>query len=390
MYLRVTVTAYSALSLADQLGLEASDILRDMPFIAKYFNPGDVKTFDVSENQWNRLQFLLERLSLKNFPVLDANGLKTGKFRSIIAYSAEQVPGNRPRFLRARGPLSLGSATNTLTIDGENLIRGYAARGSIGRGTAKLDLVAQRKGPEGNNVTVEVLAASGAGSVTTTHSTATQGTTVRIKVVPAAAGPGSNAIAAQINADTLANFYVEASGNGTGTVLAAIVTLSTGEGAGIAYEYFTNEDDETLFITARKPGNGGNHISIKINAASGAGSVSVTGSAITVVPAAAGDTIDDVVTQINANAAAAALVEASGTGSASTGVIAQTWLHGGCGEDAVLKVGSVTAVITAYSDTQIVATVDGTVLSGYAAADQAVINLFVGFSKLSMQYVIAS
>jgi hypothetical protein len=391
MYMRVTVTALAPFALNDYLGLEAQDIGRDQPFVSQSFNAGDVKTFDVSESQWARLRAVLDKLSYKMFGVVDATtGLATGQYRNVLTYSAEPIPGNRARFLQVKGAVSLASATNTLTLNGENLIRGYAASGSMGIGTAKLSFAAQRKGPEANAITVVVQAASGAGSVTTTQTADLNGVKTTITVVPAAAGPGANAIAAQINADSLANFFVQATGGGTGTVTAASVTLSGGEGAGVAYAYYVNSSGQRLTVQARKPGCSGNLISLKILAASGAGSVAVTGNDIVVTPAAASDTVTAVVAQINADTAAKALVVASGVGAASTGVIAQNWLHGGAGEDAVLKVGSYVAKITTYTDSQVVATVDGTALAGYAAGDYAVVNLLVGFSIVGAQQLISA
>lgn len=391
MYMQVTVTALAPFAFADYLGLEAQNIAENEPFIAQSFNAGDVKTFVVSENQWARLRDVLDNLSCKMFGVLNATtGLATGQYRSVLTYSAEPVPGGRARFTRVSGAISLASAANTLTLDGVNLIRGVLAAGSMGIGTAKLSFAAQRKGPEANGITVDVKKASGAGSVTVAQTAGQNGVKTLITVVPAAAGPGANAIAAQINANALANFFVQATGGGTGTVTPASVTLIKGRGAGVAYMYLVNASGQRLTVQARKPGVGGNQISLKILAAAGAGSVAVSGNDITVTPAAAGDTINAVITQINGNAAAAALVVASGSGAASPGVLAQTWLHGGAGEDASLRVGSVTAVITTHSDTQVVATVDGTALAGYAAGNDALVSLLTGFQVVSAQRVVSA
>jgi hypothetical protein len=86
-------------------------------------------------------------------------------------------------------------------------------------------------------------------------------------------------------------------------------------------------------LTARDPGGDGNAITIQTLAASGAGSVAVTGEAIVVTPAAASDTATAVVAQINANALASGLVVAAlaagSSGASSVGVNAATNLAGG-------------------------------------------------------------
>lgn len=78
-------------------------------------------------------------------------------------------------------------------------------------------------------------------------------------------------------------------------------------------------------------GGGGNNVSIEIQAASGAGSVNVTGMDIVVVPAAAANTANAVKAQIEANATASKLVSCTvgGTGASAIGTTAKTNLAGG-------------------------------------------------------------
>lgn len=78
-------------------------------------------------------------------------------------------------------------------------------------------------------------------------------------------------------------------------------------------------------------GGGGNNVSIEIQAASGAGSVNVTGMDIVVVPAAAANTANAVKAQIEANATANKLVSCTvgGTGASAIGTTAKTNLAGG-------------------------------------------------------------
>ncbi len=389
---RVTVTAYGSFSFSDFLGLEAQNVARGVPFISQNFVSGDVKTFDVTESQWNRLLPVLEKLSQRYALVLDpSTGLSTNKYRAVMTYSVETIPGNRARVFGSNGSISLASATNAVKIYGENLIRGYAAAGSTGSGTAKINFAAARKGPEGNNIVINIKAAYASGTVTTTTSQDMNGFKVVIDVVPASGSSNSNAIASQMNSSAPCAFYVTATGNGTGAVNPVSgITLSGGEGAATAHLVLTNSFSERLIVQARKPGVSGSQISLVLSAASGGGSVSVSGNKITVVPAAASNTVTAVVSQINGNTAAAALVVASGTGTHAPGTLVQTYLHGGSGEDVVVKGGNVTGKITAHTDTEIDVTVDGTAVTNLVNGDQGLVNIVTGYGNLLVPVPVVS
>lgn len=321
-------------------------------------------SFVCSEKQFDdSVRPQLEALSQKRIPLV-VNGVKKAQTQPLLTWSSERVPGGRPRVHLATGTVSHVSATNALVFFGENLIPGVAASLVIGSGTSALTLTAVRKGPSGNNLTVAIYPASGAGSVTTTLS---GDGVVAIKVVPAAAGPGANAIAAQINADTTAALFVSAAGGGTGTVPArsTFLSLSGGSGAGTAWADIASAvAGSYLRVEAQRPGNDRNLITLTISAPSGGGSVTVSGTDITVVPAAASNTLTAIAAQLNGNASAKALVAASvvGAGASASVVTAKTYLAGGSGETPVVKVGGVVGAVTKWTDIEIDVTLDGTTL----------------------------
>jgi hypothetical protein len=385
---RITITAYGSFGFNEYLGLEAQYILRGTPFVSATFAAGDTKSFDLTEGQWDRIAPTLEQLSLKSVAVTNpTTGLLTGAYRPLLIYSCEPLPSSRARITGViPGNPSRTNAAISVTINGENLMHGVKATGTMGLSTAALIFQARRQGPEANDITVEVYTPRGAGSVTVTMSPSVDKFAVKIDVVPAAAGPTAAAIAAQITANYLANFFVytTTSGGGGGNVVPAAVTLTGGEGASIAYTHFLNSTaGEYLTVVARKPGNGGRLINVSIATPAGGGSVTVSGTAIAVVPAAGASDPISVRNQINAAPTAAALVIATGAGTHALGVKTATWLHGGTGEDVLVKVGPTTVAVLTHTDTQITGTLDGTTLAAtYAATDEVVLNVFTGFERL--------
>jgi hypothetical protein len=383
MYMNVTVTANAPFAVMDYLGLEAQDIGRGYPFVSASFNAGDVKSFQLTESQWSRMRAVLDKLAQTQFlpQTSSTSGVNVGTWQSVLTYVAVPVPGSYAGIEQVKGAISLGSATNAIVLNGQQFIRGNAAVATMGSGTSLLTLTAARKGPEGNNITVTVGPATAGGAVVTTVTPSRQGWFTTIVVTPVTGSLGANAIASQIAANALAATYITATGGGTATVPQTTVTLTGGEGGGQAYFDFINSNAERLHLKAVLPGTAGNQISFVLSAASGAGSVTVSGTKITVVPAAAGNTVTAVVAQIVGNASAAALVLASGTGTHAPGVQPQTWLHGGSGDTPAILVGSEVVAPSAYSDTAITFNVDGTALSGYSAGDFIGILLTVGFAR---------
>lgn len=97
-----------------------------------------------------------------------------------------------------------------------------------------------------------------------------------------------------------------------------------------------------ITLTALRPGTPGNDISLAIAVGAGALAVAVVGNAITVTLAAAGSTVANIVTAINAHATASTLVDAAvGTAGTLTTATAATKLSGGTGEGFVVTALSV-------------------------------------------------
>lgn len=350
---RVTVTANSKCSLQDLRGLDGPN--------SRFFEDGDTKVFDVTETQWPSIRSQLVRLSQDRVAVFDS-GVRSTRTKPLLTYTVEQVPGGRQRVYHLTGIIGIGAGDAdpaVITVTGENLIPGLLAQLVLKKGTtSQLALTAARKGPVGNRVFVQFAAATGAGSVAVTPDELGG---ALIAVVPAAAGPGAIAIAAQMNGVPECARYVSAVGGGTGT-LGPVDTsrLSGGDGAGVAYlDLRTATAGSYLRLTAKKPGNQGNLITIEVTAPDAGGpSVSVTGRAIKVIPhTTVGD--DDLTTiagLINGYAAAAALVTAAAIGTGTVILptpVKPTYLYGGAAEEPTAYVGGASAKVTSFTDTAI-------------------------------------
>lgn len=388
---KLTVTANAAVSLNDWLGTEVFT-LSGSPFISLNFDTaGESKSCIVSETQWDRLRPVLDNLSARGVRVSDSYGIR---YRPLLSYTAERMPGQRPHLTKAHNVVSsvavagidLTSATNTLTLSGTNLIPGVAALGEVAGG-GRLRFTAARKGPSGNSITINIKTPTAAAISSTVSVAVTEyGQAITINIVPNSSAVTAGAIATHVAASNPVSFYISATTLVSGSLAAPqSVTLAGGEGAGVAHHVFNTPDDEVIIIQAAKPGNQGNLIPVVFLAASGGGSVSYAadGETIKVVPAAAGDTVDDVVTQINASTFARGKISASGSGSNPIGVTDAIFLHGGGGEDCVLKVGATTATILSHSDTTISAVVDGTAISA-ASTDTLPITLLTDYGVVSI------
>jgi hypothetical protein len=381
---KITIAAYGDFSLQDYTGLEAYNHGRQWTSVGG--TTDDTIEFVVGEGTWNRIREQLVELSQRRVPIVG-----TSHTQPLLTYTVELLPGLRPRLHQVEGSLSLAGATQTVVLRGSNMICGTQAVTSINTGTSELTFTATRKGPSGNLPVINLAAATGAGSVTVKP---LADGNVTIDVVPPAAAPGANAIAAQIAANSTAALYTVATGGGTGTVGPCTnIRMADGDGAGVAFLVVPRTTNylHSLLVEAVKPGNQGNLISLTLSAASGAGSVTVSGNDITVVPAAAGPDGDDVATQIAANAAAAALIKCTGVATAVP-VITKTYLAGGSGETPSVTIGGAAATITVHTDAAITCTVTGAALTaaGGVAAEQAVIDVVTNYSILSAQLAVGA
>lgn len=388
---KITVTPYGSFSIHDVDGLEPQAPGTSQAHSIGFKATDAARSFNVTESAWDRrIREQLETLAIMRIPVNDGASPAT-RTMPVMTYTVEEIPAQRPRITQVQGTVGVAGGSSSLVLQGVNLIPGTQASVSVGSGTGLLTITAVRKGPAGNLITVEI--AKGAASASVAVTVQPDGR-VKIVVTPLAAS-AANAIAAQLAASALASVFVSATSGGAGKVVPTTLRLTGGSGSGTAHLIVpTSVATSFLKIDARKPGNGGNRITVKILAASGGGSVSVSGNDITVTPAAGGIGVDELATQINASAAAAALVVAAaqGTTDISPATVAKSYLLNGCGEDAVATVGGAAASITTHSDTSIALSVSAAALAAASVAEneQAVINLLTGHHRLQAQIAVGA
>ncbi len=378
----ITITANGELALQDTSGLEAYN--QGAQFLGAGVKGGVSVAFKVGEGTWDRIRPQLVELSQRRTP----QPLNPSKSLPLMTYTVEMLPGQRPQLDQVEGALSVGGGAQTITVRGSNLIPGVQAEYTILAGTTRsLRFVAVRKGPAGERVKINLAAATGAGSVTTTIG---KDGAVTIDVVPAAAGAGANAIAAQIAANAPATKFVVATGGGTGVVgVFRGITMLGGDGGGVALlDVPSVLKTGWLRCEATKPGNNQNLVTLTLVTGAGADTVVVAGSSITVNRISATPLISAVVTAINANASAAALVAASLVGTDSAlAALAKTYLYGGAAETPTVTLGGATPTIVSHSDTAIVLSITGAAATaaGVAALEQAVLSIRTNYGLLSAQ-----
>lgn len=387
---RISLTAFGSTAIQDVLGLEAPNLYNQ--FVSQSPSEGQSMSFDVSDGQWERIRPQLDQLAGMRLPLV-VSGITTGRTRPVLIYTVDPTPGSRPRIIGVdTATISLAGGDQTKNILGTGLIPGLAAKAVIGTGNGQLTFTAARKGPNGNLITINILAALGGGSVSVVFGQ--DGVTV-INVVPAAGGTSATAIRAQMNAAPLCALFVTTAHGGTGAnlvgptsniKLGADATYG-GSGCGTAWvDLACASAVSKLRVEAKLPGNLGNNISVTILAAVGLGSVVVTGTNIVVTPAAAGIHSDDIRDQINAEPTAAVLVVASIAGAASVvPVTGQTFLCGGSGETPTVLIGGLRPKsLTSYSDTAIVCVVSGAdyAAAGFVAGDAGMINLLTNYGTV--------
>ncbi len=390
MLYRVTVTPNGNFSIGDYVNADSYQL--DHQFVSKTFTGGEgASSFEATQVQMDGgIRQALEKLS--NMRVVVTGSKRT---KPMMTYTIEQIPGERPRIHQVETvAFSLGGGTQTCVLRGENFIAGRKATASIGSGTGLLTFTAARKGPIGEKVLVNIKAANGAGSVTLTHG---DDGDITVDIVPAAGASNANAIAAQVTGASLK--FLTAAGGGTGAVspMSGIRLTNNGlhAGAGCAFVDLPSSLARTrLRVEFLRPGNGGNGWRVKLNAASGGGTVSVNTSTklITVTPATGSGNQDAsvVAAQINADTTALKYVFASvvGTNADDMAALADAYyMYGGCGEDVVATIGGATADVIALSDTALTLQVAGAALgtAGCVNGEDAVVNLFIDGVQLTAQ-----
>ena len=421
----VSVVAYGNATLQDLLGIEA--YARPGSFVSQSLSFGSSVSFEVPGTVWTRVRSQLNGLAQRRIPALDAAGLPTGtgKTQPVLTYSMEWVPGDRPRIHQVEGaPLDLSTPAN-LILRGTNLLGGTAASkvvqtwssayayGNPGtrtytRAVDSLRFDAVNKGPLGNKIAFSIEAAGSASVVTTIG----EDGEVYVKITPATGASNSTAIVAQVAGDTDASAFITATalvasaaigptatsigGNGpspggiTPSQSGQInrIYLDGGDGGGLArldIPAVATVPTNRLVLTSAKGGNDRNTITVTF--VSGSNAVAVSGNDITVTRAA--DTaISALVTAINANASARALVVASAVGDDSLtlpNVMAKSWLYGGGGETPVATIAGAVSTVVSQSDTSMELSVTNTALvaAGAAAGEVAVVQVQMNYGLVA-------
>lgn len=390
--LLLTVTSASPVAFGEESGLAGLDTEAEFYGVDQ---DATTRIYPLSNAAWDRVRPRLRDLSRRRVPNLDGNGAPIlGSLKPLLSYTLVQVPGNHPRFtvLQQGAPLTT-TADGVILASGINLLGGTQAKLDLtAQSTAALNvttgqarfnppvkalrLTAVPFGPRGLSIGVRVKAASGSGSVEVIPWEEQE---IRITITPAAGANTATAIAAQIIASTAASYYI------TPTVLSGstkigptyidpattsippqlrrkeYLYLGGGDGGGLAellVPVLSTSVANGLLVYAQKGGNTSNGISLKLVMNQGGNSVVVTGNAIVVNRTGATETLANLVSAINGNANAAALVRAEARGTGSLGDLAPRYLYGGAGEDPNVYVGGAEAVVTEHTNTSMVITVD--------------------------------
>ena len=418
----LTITAIAGLALQDELGLEA--MAPEAHFHGVGMNAGVTTVVRMTNGTWDRVRPRLRALSQRRVPVLDGNGLVIlNATQPALVYTMSRVPGRNPSLnqIEATAELSL-SVNSVLTLRGTNLLAGIKAKLDIFRQEAApikvvatgiatfnppvkiLTITAKAVGPIGNKIGVRIEASAASSSVSTVMK---QDGVFEITVVPLAGSETATAVAALINGDADATLLVTA----TAIVGAAKVPptsdqpsymqppqvkrqshafLRDGDGGGLAIldvPVVALVPANRLRLTAQKSGNNSNQIALVLNMSQGSNTVSVTGKVITVNRTGATETLANLVSAINGNAAAAALVFASAVGTGSLGAQTARYLYGGGAEEPVATVGGAPAVVTSHTDTVMVLSVLAAdlVTAGVASGEEVVVQVIYGDTQISGQ-----
>jgi len=418
--LDLTLIGYGNFSVADEIALET--MAPEAQFRGQTLDQ-DINSVVVrmTEASWDRIRPRVRDMSQRRIPAVDANGAAVPNVtRPAMEYSVVPVPARLPRLtqIEPTAPVSLVT-DGVLTLRGVNLLGGMPAEYDVitqsgntlpgmtgqrrfARGVRVLHLQAVPLGPVGNRIGVRFAAASGAGSVSVKMKRDGE---ILIDVVPASGSDDATSVAAQIAASAAALFVTATAIVGSAKVpptnqdqspLSAVqvirqpyAMLHGGDGGGVAeVNFLVSGTDPTnrLRIVAQKAGTPSNGIRVKLVMDQGSNSVSVSGKTITVNRTGSTETIANLVTAINGNASAAALVAASAVGSGSLDDC-DAYLYGGSGEEPVATVGGASAAITGHTDSAMVLSVTAAALgtAGVANLEDAVIQVVMGTEQLQGQ-----
>ena len=418
----LSITSTSPLAFSEDSGLSGLDV--EAEFTAAAQGAGITRVYRLSNAAWDRVRPRLRDLARRRIPNLDGNGVPiVNSFRPLLEYSITPVPGNHPRItlIESTTPLTT-TADGVLTVKGTNLLGGIQAsldilaqsvaalNGTTGTRRFNLPVKALRitavpVGPRGLDIGFRVKAASGAGSVET-ELVGEQ--TVLITVTPAAGANTATEIAAQVAADTVASYYITAAALSGSTKIGPTyidpatsnpipqvarkehLYLLGGDGGGLAELFVPVAEGVAtngLKLVAQKAGNPSNGISLVLRMSQGSNAVAVSGKKITVDRTGSTETLANLVTAINANASAAALVLASARGSGSLSALTERFLCGGGGEEPLAYVGGARAVVTEQSDTSMKLTVAYTdlVTAGGEVQKDVTVQILTGDRAVSAQ-----
>lgn len=426
----VAVTSFSNVGMQEESGL--GSLMPEAVFrgLAQAGSAtGTTTVYKMSNSAWESIRPKLRALSQRRVPAVDALGARiAGATMPAITYDAVPLPGRHPRLTQIEHTVPLSTTVNgTTTLRGTNLLGGekavldiykqtgtenpgYAGIGSkFNRGVKILRLTAVAPGPIGNKIGVRIHAA-GTGALAVTLGADGE---VLIDITPDTGAPTAAGVRAQINGSAVTNVWITAEDLvGAETVpptLSAIAAsiptapqytrplysyLGGGDGGGVSVldvPVVAGVATDRLRLAAQRGGNQGNRITLTILAdqAPAPNSVSVSGTDITVVRAAATTSIADLVTAINGNLFAAALVFASAIGNDALllGDVSTQFLYGGSGETPTATVGGAASAITRHSDTSLVLTTTfaAYVAAGGGATEEALIQVLYGEHKLTGQ-----
>lgn len=429
--IRVNITSYAPAAISDDLGIEA--MADGAAWVSSPGVPKASTSFVVTGSVWTRLRPRLLELSQRRIPAynLTTGAVIAGKTMPALVYTADWVPAGRPAIYSIEGaPLSLASPAN-LTLRGvgflgasyayaviQQAVGGYTAgfpgTRTVPRTVEVFRITSVLPGPVGDQISLIISPASGAGAVFVTPNTSPSGGLL-IRVVPAAGASTTTAIAAQINGDAVASTFVSATatvagatlsptlvtpsfgplGGGDATNAAALASLRDGlrlrGGDGSSPSYLNVRVVDTSYanrlrIVSNRAGNDQNLITLTLNMSQGANTVAVSGNDITVNRTGATETIANLVAAINGNASAAALVTASAIGSGSLGALSKTWFSGGAGEAVVVTVGGATARVVSQTDTaMVIATTNANlVAAGITVGEIVAVQLSMHYGRVSM------
>jgi hypothetical protein len=423
--LDLTITSYGSNAITDLSGLGALNA--ETPFINANGVGGTSATFRISNADWDRVRPNLRKLTEMRMPLVENGVLVAGTTRPVVTYTLMQAIGNHPRITRVEetSPVS-PYADGALVVRGMNMLGGIQA---------KLDLLAQSSsvtpgptgtqrfqsavralrltavpfGPRGRKIGIRIME-PGSASVTVALVGEEE---VRVTVTPATGLNTATEIAGQITASAVASYYMTA----TALVGSAKIgpTANTGSPSSTPpqvrlpeYEYLRGGDGggvaellvpvvagvatNGLKLVAQKSGNPGNNISLVLRMEQGADAVVVSNGRITVDRTGATETIANLVTAINGNASAAALVLASARGTGSLGAKGPLFLYGGAGEEPVASVGGAAATVTEHTNTSLKLAVGAAAYLAAGGADQmsAVIQILLGDRKMSAQVMVGA